>query len=940
MYDLNGTGIILLRMAKFKVDDLFKQAVAAHKAEKIKDAEHLYRVILKAQPQHPDANHNMGVIAVGSGELELALPFLKTALEAKPSVLQFWYVFIDALIKVGKLGDAESVLATAQEIGLKSSGFSERDRQLSVYRKNRSSRMFDGTKKAGSPTNILDTLTPTQAIKQANLFLKEGSPREAKKIYLDILGRFPNNTKAKEGMNSILGFPKVKRGRVLEPSPEQLQPLIGLQNRGEYKSVLNEAIELLKRFPRSITLYNLCGAAHAGVGSYDASLVSYQRALEINPNDSETHQNMGAVRRDRGDHKAAIISYKKALKANPASFRAHAGIGSITSQIGDWEAAIISYKRAIQVKPNDAGLHYNLGLALANNDNYDESKLSIEQAIEIKPNYTEAYVVLGGLWAQQGFITEAIDYYKKALATNQTCEEACFNLVNVMVNKTFHEPSTFWQEIIELALTYKTHVRPSKLIAPALTLLKFEPQMKKLFSAHSQGHIFEFYKDSVEAIIELPLLLRLMSLTTLANLELELIFTVLRSNLISSTLKTCQSNKFLRFQSALALNCFANEYIFNESTADTALLKELETLVERQLLNGEKPSSGSILCLASYRPLYQYNWIDLVTVEGDLEEVFQRQVLEPRQEIRLKTNIPTLAKIMDKVSLKVRNQYEENPYPRWVNTGLYFVPLRALEVFKQQKIRLFDELAADFEAPSILVAGCGTGQHSLSTAARFKNSKVLAIDLSLSSLAYAKRKTAEYGLQNINHLQADILELAQLKRQFEIVESCGTLHHMEDPMAGWRVLTDCLKLGGMMKIALYSELARQDVVMLRKEIQQLGIGSDVASMKLFRHSIANSDKSHHKLISQTRDFHSLSELRDLLFHVQEKRFTIPQIKECMSELGLKFCGFELVGNQEKNFELENSGLNARYDLDKWQLFEEANPLMFRGMYQFWCQKEV
>ena len=143
-----------------------------------------------------------------------------------------------------------------------------------------------------------------------------------------------------------------------------------------------------------------------------------------------------------------------------------------------------------------------------------------------------------------------------------------------------------------------------------------------------------------------------------------------------------------------------------------------------------------------------------------------------------------------------------------------------------------------------------------------------------------------------------------------------------------------------MKIALYSELARQDVVMLRKEIQQLGIGSDVASMKLFRHSIANSDKSHHKLISQTRDFHSLSELRDLLFHVQEKRFTIPQIKECMSELGLKFCGFELVGNQEKNFELENSGLNARYDLDKWQLFEEANPLMFRGMYQFWCQKEV
>lgn len=284
-------------MAKFTIDDIFKQAVAAHKAEKIKDAERLYRVILKAQPQHPDANHNMGIIAVELGELEPALPFLKTALEAKPSVLQFWYTFIDVLIKVGKLADAESVLAKAQEIGLKSSGFSERDRQLSEYRKNRPRCMFDDTKKVENPTNILDTLTLTQAIKLAKNFFKEGSTREAKNIYLDILGKFPNNIKAKEGMNFILGFPTVKRGKALEPSPEQLRPLIGLHNRGEHKSVLNEAIELLKRFPRSITLFNLCGAAHAGVGSYDASLVSYQRALEINPNDAETHYNMGAVRR-------------------------------------------------------------------------------------------------------------------------------------------------------------------------------------------------------------------------------------------------------------------------------------------------------------------------------------------------------------------------------------------------------------------------------------------------------------------------------------------------------------------------------------------------------------------------------------------------------------------------------------------------------------------
>ena len=52
-------------------------------------------------------------------------------------------------------------------------------------------------------------------------------------------------------------------------------------------------------------------------------------------------------------------------------------------------------------------------------------------------------------------------------------------------------------------------------------------------------------------------------------------------------------------------------------------------------------------------------------------------------------------------------------------------------------------------------------------------------------------------------MQADILDLGKLKKQFDIIESAGVLHHMKDPMAGWQVLTDRLKLGGLMKIGLY-----------------------------------------------------------------------------------------------------------------------------------------
>ena len=113
-----------------------------------------------------------------------------------------------------------------------------------------------------------------------------------------------------------------------------------------------------------------------------------------------------------------------------------------------------------------------------------------------------------------------------------------------------------------------------------------------------------------------------------------------------------------------------------------------------------------------------------------------------------------------------------------------------------------------------------------------------------------------------------------------------------DPFAGWKVLTSCLKPGGLMKIGLYSELARKNIPKIRKEISQLGIGATDIEMKSFRDNLVNSNLEHHKHIVDSSDFYSMSSLRDLLFHVQEHRFTIPRIKDYLSKLKLKFCGFE------------------------------------------------
>jgi 2-polyprenyl-3-methyl-5-hydroxy-6-metoxy-1,4-benzoquinol methylase len=327
----------------------------------------------------------------------------------------------------------------------------------------------------------------------------------------------------------------------------------------------------------------------------------------------------------------------------------------------------------------------------------------------------------------------------------------------------------------------------------------------------------------------------------------------------------------------------------------------------------------------------------------EISTVIERQVLEPFTELSLRPQIPCLTLVQDTVSQSVQEQYEENPYPRWVKTGLVAQSKPIGAVLKAAPLR-FD--LGDYETPNspeILIAGCGTGQHSLNTASRFKDARVLAIDLSLSSLSYAARKTKELEVTNIEYAQADIMELGKLDRQFDLIESSGVLHHLGDPMAGWKVLVDLLKPGGLMKIGLYSEMARQSVISGRAMITEMGYTSSVEDIRQCRQDIItrieNGDISL-KNIFNMRDFYSLSECRDLLFHVQEHRFTIPQIIDALDVLNMKFLGFETqdqsVMKRFKEIYPKKSDITS---LALWHTFEQQHPDTFISMYQFWCVKK-
>jgi thioredoxin-like negative regulator of GroEL len=100
------------------IEQALQQGITAHKEGKLEEAERLYKAILQAQPTHPDANHNLGVLAVLVNKGDVALPLFKTALEANPKIEQFWLSYIDTLIKENQLETAKAVLEQGRKVGL------------------------------------------------------------------------------------------------------------------------------------------------------------------------------------------------------------------------------------------------------------------------------------------------------------------------------------------------------------------------------------------------------------------------------------------------------------------------------------------------------------------------------------------------------------------------------------------------------------------------------------------------------------------------------------------------------------------------------------------------------------------------------------------------------------------------------------------------------
>jgi 2-polyprenyl-3-methyl-5-hydroxy-6-metoxy-1,4-benzoquinol methylase/tetratricopeptide (TPR) repeat protein len=441
--------------------------------------------------------------------------------------------------------------------------------------------------------------------------------------------------------------------------------------------------------------------------------------------------------------------------------------------------------------------------------------------------------------------------------------------------------------------------------------------------------------DDIAAIAQDILLRCALELTPIRGVPLELLLTSLRSaflRLVADDPSGADQvdDDVVHLFCALAQQCFINEYVFALTDKEKNHASELRELLVRKLSTGRSISPLLLAAVAAYFPLYSIPTAEsLLTLEWPecAAHLLRQQVSEPLEEAVDSLNIPALTEIDDPTSIAVMQQYDENPYPRWT--------LNPLKVIAGDMKRHAQAIGSQpRRGQDILIAGCGT--HAFLDAQYSPDARILAIDISRTSLAYARRKTREEGLQNIEYAQADILKLGAIGRTFDRIEAIGVLHHLADPKAGWRVLVSLLAPNGIMRIGLYSETARRAIVQARALITERGCLPTVEGIRALRQTIIRNQQWN--MLLEATDFYCTSGCRDLLFNVMEHRFTIPGIAAMLKEYELSFLGFELNPTVIEKFQQRYPGADALTDLEHWNAFELANPNTFRGMYVFTASK--
>ena len=328
------------------IEQALQQGVAAHNSGNLQEAERVYQAILRSQPKHPDASHNLGLITISVNQIEAALPLFKTALDVNPTIEQFWLSYIDALVKNNQLKDAKQAIKKAKKKGFNAKKLETLLSQSKVK---------------------ADTKEPSQEqLSSLMEHYQNGRFGDAEELAISITEQFPKHQLSWKVLGAIFG------------------------QTGRQSESVNANRKAVALSPQDAEAHSNLGNTLKELGRLDEAEASYRQAIALKPDFAETHSNLGITLKELGRLDEAEASYTEAIALSPQDAEAHSNLGNTLKELGRLDEAEASYRQAIALKPDFAETHSNLGITLKELGRLDEAEASYTQAIALKAGYADA----------------------------------------------------------------------------------------------------------------------------------------------------------------------------------------------------------------------------------------------------------------------------------------------------------------------------------------------------------------------------------------------------------------------------------------------------------------------------------------------------------------------------------------------------------------------
>jgi tetratricopeptide (TPR) repeat protein len=384
------------------IQDDFRTALGDHQSGRLEQAAQMYQSILARQPDHADALHLLGVVALQQGNPSRAVELIGRAIAVNPSAAAFHCNLAEAYRALGQLERAAGCCQLALRL---QPDYPEAANNLGLI-----------LQAQGQGQAAIDQfrealrLRPAAAMVHNNLgnaLRLQGDKAQALASFRQAVQLDPALAEAHSNLGQLLlelhqlqeAAGHCREAVRLCPDFPEARNNLGnvLREQGQLHEAKACYAEALRLEPNLALTYNNMGQALQEEGKLDDAIAWYQKGLELEPDSARMHCNLAGALEEQDKHQEAIDRYERALRFDPGYAEAHNGLGFVLHEQGHFEEAKLRYREAIRLQPDLAAAHCNLGTVLEELNEFDAAQRCFREALRHDPSHAGAHAQLATL---------------------------------------------------------------------------------------------------------------------------------------------------------------------------------------------------------------------------------------------------------------------------------------------------------------------------------------------------------------------------------------------------------------------------------------------------------------------------------------------------------------------------------------------------------------